>query len=388
MADKRKVPIIGLPCADVNPFWGVKIVKLFSCFVVAVLFALLPVSQANAHHSFNADFSEAKGEIHGVVKSGRFANPHPRYQVEVTKKNGSKEVWELEGSSVTTLTNAGWPANFLLPGDEITVRGSLGRDNSNKMFIEGVTKANGDTFPPTNLVRRDPDQVHATKGKNYGYAKVNTAAPFDISGPWRNSYKFHVTVDDLEPKPTPLSAEGKTLFEHTTHHDDYSLRCVAPGLPRIFGAPYDMEIIDGGILYEFVYIEHNTPRRIYMDGRKAPADYPDRPMGFSVGHWEGNELVVETTHLAGGWLDGSGLPLKGGANSRIVERYTFAADRLSLDRVMTIYDDYYTKPLVRRRGSARDDFMGIVEHDSCDPTTYYWDLMQSGELERRIKTLL
>ena len=362
--------------------------KKFSWMAMSAIGILLLATEAGAHHSFTADFSEAKGEIHGVVKSGRFANPHPRYQVEVTNKDGSKETWELEGSSVTTLSNAGWPANFLLPGDVITVRGSLGRDNSKKMFIEGVTKASGDMFPPANLVRVDPNEVHATKGKNYGYAKVNAAAPFDISGPWRNGYKFRVTVNYLDPKPTPFSAEGKALFDRTVHHDDYSLRCVAPGLPRIFGAPYDMEIVDGGVMYEFVYIEHNTPRRIYMDGRKAPANYPDRPMGFSVGRWEGNELVIETSHLSGGWLDGSGLPLKGGPNSRIVERYTFAADRLSMDRVMTIQDDYYTKPLVRRRGSARDDAMSIVEHDSCDPTTYYWDLLQAGELDARIKALL
>jgi Family of unknown function (DUF6152) len=349
---------------------------------------VLTTLSALAHHSFSAEFEEKKGEIHGVVLSGRFANPHPRYQVEVTKDDGSKETWELQGSSVTTLSNAGWTENFLQPGDEITVKGSLGRGDSKKMFIEGVTKASGEMYPPVNLVRRDPNAVHATPGKNYGYAKVNAAAPFDISGPWRNTYKFRVTVDDLEPKPTPFTAEGKALFAKTVHHDDYSLRCVAPGLPRIFGAPYDMEIIDGGVLYEFVYIEHNTPRRIYMDGRVAPADYPDRPMGFSVGHWEGEELVVETTHLLGGWLDGSGLPLKGGAGTRIEERYTFAADRLSLERVMTIHDGYYTQPLVRRRASARDDFMSIVEHDSCDPTTYYSDLLKAGELESRIDALL
>ncbi|MES2603474.1 MAG: DUF6152 family protein [Pseudomonadota bacterium] len=341
-----------------------------------------------AHHSFSAEFEEKKGEIHGIVKSGRFANPHPRYQVEVTNTDGSKEMWELQGASVTTMTSGGWPNNFLQPGDEITVKGSLGRDAAKKMFIEGIAKADGSTYPPQNLVRRNPNEVHATAGKNYGYAKVNPDAPFDISGPWRNTYKFRVTVDDLEPKPTPFTAEGKALFGKNCQACHKLYGEVAPGLPRIFGAPYDMEIIDGGILYEFVYIEHNTPRRIYMDGRTAPADYPDRPMGFSVGHWEGEELVVETTHLLGGWLDGSGLPMKGGPNTRIEERYTFAADRLSVDRVMTIHDDYYSQPLVRRRGSARDDFMTIVEHDSCDPTTYYSDLLKAGELETRINDLL
>lgn len=343
---------------------------------------------ALAHHSFSAEFEEKEGEIQGVILSGRFSNPHPRYQVEVTSADGTKEVWELQGSSVTTLTSGGWTPEFLSIGDEITVRGALGRNGARKMFIRGVTKANGETYPPQNVVRRDPSVINATPGKDYGYAKVNPDAPFDISGPWRNSYKFRVTVDDLEPKPTPFTDEGRALYARTTHYDDYSLRCVAPGLPRIFGAPYDMDIVDAGSHYQVTYIEHNTPRRIYMDGRAVPADYPDRPMGYSLGHWDGDVLVIETTNLLGGWLDGSGLPFMGGENTRIVERYTFADDRLSMEREMTIYDGYYTQPLVRHRASARDDDLMLVEHDSCDPTTYYSDILEAGELETRLDELL
>jgi len=196
-------------------------------------------------------------------------------------------------------------------------------------------------------------------------------------------------VDDLEPKPMPFTPEAAEIYKNTVHYDDYSLRCVAPGLPRIFGAPYDMDIVDAGSHYQFVYIEHNTPRRIYMDGRQVPENYPDRPMGFSVGHWEGEELVIETTNLAEGfWLDGSGLPMSGGDGTRIVERYTFAEDRLSMARTMTIYDDYYTQPLIRRRWSARDDNLMLVEHDSCDPSSYYSDILEDGTLERRLDELL
>ena len=57
-------------------------------------------------------------------------------------------------------------------------------------------------------------------------------------------------------------------------------------------------------------------------------------------------LVIETTHLSAGWLDGSGLPMAGDG-TRIVERYEFADDRLSIERTMTIHDPYYTAPLVR-----------------------------------------
>ena len=360
-------------------------VIVFTGLFLSIIAISWPVQ---GHHSFGAEFTNDPGEIQGVVTRASYRNPHPRYEVEITTEDGTKESWELQASAVTGLRNAGWDKDFVQVGDEVTVQGSLGRNGSKKLFIRSLTKANGDSYPQR-TENRERNSIYATYGKNYGYVKLNEDAPFDISGAWRNSYRFQVTVNDLEPKPTPFKPETRIAYENTVHYDDYSLRCVAPGLPRIFGAPYDMDIVDVGSHYQFVYIEHNTPRRVYMDGRAVPENYPDRPMGFSVGHWEGKDLVIETTNLAEGfWLDGSGLPMSGGEGTRIVERHIFADDLLSMERVMTIYDDFYTEPLVRRRWSARDDYLMVVEHDSCDPSSYYSDILEDGTLERRLDELL
>jgi hypothetical protein len=156
---------------------------------------------------------------------------------------------------------------------------------------------------------------------------------------------------------------------------------MALGLPRVFGSPYNVDVIDAGTHYLMVYIEHNTPRRIWMDGRAAAPDTPATPMGFSVGRWEGDVLVVETTHLSPGWLEGSGLPMSGDG-TRTLERYEFSDDRLTIDRTMTIYDPpYYTAPLVRRRASARGDDIDLTEQAPCDPDSHYRDLVGSGRLQ-------
>jgi hypothetical protein len=71
-----------------------------------------------------------------------------------------------------------------------------------------------------------------------------------------------------------------------------------------------------------------------------------------------------------------------GEGTRIVERWDVSDDKLAIDRVMTIHDPYYTQPLVRRRGSARDDAdIDISEQASCDPDSYYRDLLELGRLE-------
>lgn len=121
-----------------------------------------------------------------------------------------------------------------------------------------------------------------------------------------------------------------------------------------------------------------------MDGRSAPEDLPPSSLGFSVGHWEDDVLVIETTHLLPGWLDGSGLPMSG-EGTRIVERWEFDERRLSMDRIMTIHDPYYTEPLTRYRGSIRGDDVEIVEQSSCDPEGYYRDLLESGQFEERLR---
>jgi hypothetical protein len=363
-----------------------------SLLTVGVAAAFYGGQVAFAHHSFEAEFDAGThGEFTGVVTEVRFANPHVRYRIDVTNADGTKENWELQFGSVTSLRAQDWNKDTIKVGDTLSVEGSLGRNGSKKVFINGGRLSDGTPFgsvaraegeaPPQN----DRNVVKADPNKNYGHGQMNPDHPFDISGPWRKSYKFQVTVDDLAPTPTPFTEEGQRLRAANEKYDDPALRCIALGLPRIFGNPYNMDIFDAGDHYLFLYVEHNSPRRIWMDGRTPPADANPTSNGYSVGHWEdGNTLVIETTHLLPGWLDGSGLPMSGDG-TRTVERYVFSADHLSADATMTIYDPLYTQPLVRTRGLAREDNLDVSEQDSCDPASYYSDLLEAGLLEQYLK---
>ncbi len=351
---------------------------------VVVLVAL--TRPALAHHSFAAEFEADKtAELSGKITQVWWANPHVRYRLHTTVA-GVQEDWELQASSVTSLTALGWNQSTIKIGDELKVSGQVGRNGTKKLYVRTMLRPDGSKV----ITGRgdgnqpDPNQVHVTAGKTFGYGNARKTYPVDITGPWRNTYKFHLTVDDLEPKPTPFTAEGRAVFASLDHYQDPALRCLAMGLPRLFGAPYNMEIVDAGTHYVFLHVEQSSSRRIWMDGRRPPADAPDTSLGYSVGHWEGDVLVIETTHLLPGWLDGSGLPMKG-EGTRILERYELSVDRLSIDRTMTIYDGYYSQPLVRRRGSARDDSVDISEQASCDPDGYYRDLRELGKLEQHLK---
>ena len=362
-------------------------VRRLGSFVIACVLGAAS-TPAGAHHSFAAEFdANANADLTGKISQVWWNNPHVRYRLTTKAADGATQEWELQAASITSLQQLGWTESTLKIGDDVKVSGQLGRDGAKKLYVRSIVRADGTKVATgrDNASEADRNKVYATAGKSYGYGKARNDYPIDITGGWRNLYKFRLTVDDLEPKPTPFTAEGRRVFEATDHYEDPALRCRPLGLPRQFGAPYPMEIVDAGDHYVFIYVEHNTPRRVWMDGRKAPADAPESSMGFSAGHWEGNVLVIETTHLAPGWLDGSGLPMSG-AGTRTVERYEFSADRLAIDRTMTIYDPYYTQPLVRKRGSARDDHLDTSEQAACDPDSYYRDLRDSGRLNRHLDT--
>ena len=73
--------------------------------------------------------------------------------------------------------------------------------------------------------------------------------------------------------------------------------CVPPGLPGIMSQPYPIEFLyqpDKVVMLTEAYMQY---RHIWTDGRKHPED-PDATFhGHSIGHWEGDTLVVDTVAL-------------------------------------------------------------------------------------------
>jgi len=125
--------------------------------------------------------------------------------------------------------------------------------------------------------------------------------------------------------------------------------CLPPGGPRLYATPYPMEIIQQPELKRIVIIfEGGTHvwREIHMDGRthaKSDAIKGQTWLGDSVGHWEGETLVVDVVGFnEGTWLDYFGHPHTD--QMHIIERYT-RPNKGTLHYEATIDDPgAYTKP--------------------------------------------
>jgi hypothetical protein len=125
--------------------------------------------------------------------------------------------------------------------------------------------------------------------------------------------------------------------------------CLPPGGPRMFGTPYPMEVIQQPEHKRIIMIFEGGAhiwREIYMDGRphaKSDAIKGETWLGDSVGHWEGDTLVVDIVGFnEGTWIDYFGHPHTN--QLHIVERFT-RPNKGTLHYEATIDDPgAYTKP--------------------------------------------
>src|SRR5437763_13398689 len=117
---------------------------------------------------------------------------------------------------------------------------------------------------------------------------------------------------DLKPADVPMTPWSAALLKERLESQgkiDPISRCQPTGVPAIGTIPLPYKIIQGPNLIILLYEENNLYRQIFLDGRALPKDPDPRWMGYSIGRWEGDTLVVDSSGFrAAGWLDRMGHP--------------------------------------------------------------------------------
>ncbi len=97
--------------------------------LVLVVFTV-PVA---AHHAFGAEFdANAPIRLEGPIVRLEWVNPHTWIHLEVTKDDGSREEWAVEGGTPNVLLRRGLRRDCLVPGTVIVVDGYQAKDHSLK----------------------------------------------------------------------------------------------------------------------------------------------------------------------------------------------------------------------------------------------------------------
>ncbi|HLQ77505.1 MAG TPA: hypothetical protein VK210_09125 [Terriglobia bacterium] len=154
---------------------------------------------------------------------------------------------------------------------------------------------------------------------------------------------------------TTSAADLKKARMATNNKDNPDANCLPMGITQFHMQPQPRKIVQTANLILIVYEANYGLRYIYTDGRKLPpqGDPLSWWYGYSVGHWEGDVLVVETNNLRGaetsandGWLDVRGSPYS--EQAHFTERFrrpTFG--KLEID-VKVEDPKSYTKPFTVR----------------------------------------
>ncbi len=108
-----------------------------------------------------------------------------------------------------------------------------------------------------------------------------------------------------------------------------SRTCAAQSIVYSIQGPFPFEIHQTPQLIVFKYEYFDMVRLIFMDGRAHPPESaPHSKTGHSIGHWEGDELVIDTTHLSASTITNNGLDHSD--RIHMVERYKLSPDRKTL----------------------------------------------------------
>jgi hypothetical protein len=199
---------------------------------------------------------------------------------------------------------------------------------------------------PAKNVARTPD------------GKVDMKAPprrapdghVDLSGFWMPSDPVKHLLNlaaDLKPGDVPLLPSAAAVYQErieTNGKDHPGVRCWPSGIPEKLNIPDGLKLIQTPDVLIFLFESRTIYRQVFTDGRPLPpSDAQPTWMGYSVGRWEDDTLVVETIgYNDRTWLDHDGHPHT--EQLRTTERYrrrTFG----TLDIEMTISDPgAYAKP--------------------------------------------
>lgn len=170
----------------------------------------------------------------------------------------------------------------------------------------------------------------------------------DFSGFWMPDPFRHLLnlAADLKPGDVPLTPWGQQVLNEriaSNGKDHPGARCLPSGIPEKLNIPDGLKIVQTPDLLVFLYESRTIYRQVFMDGRPLPKNAQPTWMGYSVGKWEGDTLVVETIGQNGKtWLDMRGLPAT--EQIKVTERYSRPnIGRITID--VTIDDPKaYTKP--------------------------------------------
>ena len=199
----------------------------------------------------------------------------------------------------------------------------------------------------------EPAHVKGARGPGGNGLNGTDPLPFAIptspdDPPVAQFFNIGAGLKDKLPPMTPWAAELRAKRKADNNKDNPDALCLPLGLTQLHMHPQPRKVFQTPRAIAIMYEANGNVRQILTDGRGLPNNNPvPWWYGYSVGHWEGDTLVVETTGFRDDvWLDVEGSPLT--STGKMTERWR--RPKYGLMQIdITIEDPKaYTKPFTVR----------------------------------------
>ena len=326
--------------------------KTTPTILLAGVLAVLSTAVADAHHSAAAFNTQQQTKITGTVVEYRFANPHVYITLSVKNDDGSSRRVDVEAGAASVLVGLGFTKNSVKAGEVVTVTGNPGRkDPQGLMLGRELYKSDG-TYIPLNISSKSV------------YASAATPAT-SIAGTWfppNTEFFGYMGQAGKFPLNEKARAAMKAAADPTaTTQKD----CIPIGVPGVMFYPVASTIT---VRKDRVVLKvdwMSTERTIYLDGRQHPPATQTSLHGHSVGRWDGDTLIAETTNFADHTM-GLSTSAPSSTQKKVTERFRLGPDKKTLLYSGVVEDPVYlSKP---GEWSGKWDYRPTMKHSNqkCD----------------------
>ena len=325
---------------------------------------------ALAHHGFGLFQMDTMKKWSGTLTEMHLVNPHSYMEIDVVDENGKKSHMRCEMRAATLIRRSGWSTEMFKPGSHVEIEGHPHRTDPSACYIENFKIGDApelnrnDQFQTKTPVDTSHRPLHLPDGQlnisgDWAVEQlVLTVPPSGGNGsmiPKSLSPAFHegkITLAQVQatqpPRPkavyTEAGQKAADAFDRRSPKDNPWFACKPTSIIRDWTADWPINrfeqktLADGEKVIDITYGLYNFNRRIHVGMTKHPDHLTPSYAGHSIGHWEGNTLVVDTVGFAAGVLSP---PTRSSEQMHIVERFTLDTKDMSLRRDYSVTDPVY-----------------------------------------------
>ncbi len=304
--------------------------KGLSAVLLSGLIAYVP-GLAGAHHSVFPYDMRTVVELEGEITEVLWRNPHIRLTIAAEDGSGGIVEWALEGDSTNAAMRRGLTRDSVSVGDRVRVAGNPSNRGFTSMLVTHILLPNGEEH----LVHERSRPLRWTQATSGSVQTPATGAPAPDDSSIFRVWGFGSSHRPRVPFVyTPAAQAARAAWNADT--DMLALRCIAPGMPNAILNPYPIEFIDEGDRIRLRIEQWNATLSIDMVSERVPDDTVPSLHGYALGSWDGDTLVVTTSHVDFPYVDDEGTPLS--ADAVITQRFTVSEDGSQLQHELAVID--------------------------------------------------